>query len=86
MLETNSYARCLLVDFAKAFDVVDHLVLVEKISKLKLPEWVLNWLISFLVGRNHTTKTAGVKSRPLPINLSIVQGSGIGPTLYTILE
>ena len=46
----------------------------------------LNWLISFLVGRNHTTKTARVESRPLPINLSIVQGSGIGPTLYIFLE
>jgi Reverse transcriptase (RNA-dependent DNA polymerase) len=86
MLETNSYVRCLLVDFTKAFDVVDHVVLVEKISKLKLPECVLKWLISFLVGRNHTTKTAGVESRSLPINLSSVQGSGVGPTLYIILE
>ena len=70
----------------KAFDVVDHVVLVEKISKLNPPKCVLDRLISFLVGRNHTTKTAGVVSRPLPINLSIVQGSGIGPTLYIILE
>jgi Reverse transcriptase (RNA-dependent DNA polymerase) len=86
MLETNSYVRCLLIDFSKAFDVVDHVVLVEKLSKLKLPKCILNWLISFLVGRNHTTKTAGVESRPLSINLSIVQGSGIGPTFYIILE
>ena len=86
MLETNSFVRCLLVAFTKAFDVVDHVALVEKISKLKLPKCVLNWIIYFLVGRNHTTKTAGVESRPLPINLSIVQGTGIGPTLYIILE
>ena len=86
MLETNAYVRCLLIDFSKAFDVVDHVVLIDKISKLKLPKCVLNWLISFLVGRNHTTKTAGIESSSLPINLSIVQGSAIGPTLYIILE
>ena len=77
MLETNAYVKCLLIDFSKAFDVVDHVVLVDKLSKLKLPNCVFNWLISFLVGRSHTTKTAGVESSPLPINLSIVQGSGI---------
>ena len=43
-------------------------------------------MISFLVGRNHTTKTAGIESSSLPINLRIVQGSAIGPTLYIILE
>lgn len=86
MLETNSYVRCLLIDFSKAFDVVDHEVLVNKISKLKLPKFVLNWIISFLTGRSHITKTACSESSPLSINLSIVQGSGIGPTLYIILE
>ena len=86
MLETNAYVRCVLIDFSKAFDVVDHVVLVDKMSKLKLPKRVLNWLISFLVDRSHNTKAAGVESSSLPINLSIVQGSGIGPTLYIILE
>ena len=46
----------------------------------------MNWIISFLTGRCHTTKTACSESSPLSINLSIVQGSGIGPTLYIILE
>ena len=79
MLETNAYVRCLLIDFSKAFDVVDHVVLIEKISKLKLPNYVLNWLISFLVGRSHTAKTAGVESSSLSINLSIVQGLELDP-------
>jgi len=56
MLQTNAYVRCLLVDFSKASDVVDHVVglLVDRISKLKIPKYVFNWLISFLVGRSHT--------------------------------
>jgi hypothetical protein len=75
------------VDFSKAFDVVDHVVLIEKLAKLGgLPSFVHNWLISFLTGRSHTTKALGTLSGALPINLSIVQGSVIGPTLYIILE
>ena len=86
MLESNAYVRCLLVDFSKAFDRVDHVVLVNKLSKLKLPICIFNWLISFLTGRSHTTRFSGVESCPLQINLSIVQGSGLGPTFYIILE
>jgi len=86
MLETSSYVRCLLIDFSKAFDVVDHAVLVGKLSCLPLPPCIRNWLISFLSGRNHTTKTSAGESTPAAINRSIVQGSGLGPTLYLILE
>ena len=32
MLETNAYVRCLLVNFSKAFDIVDHVVLVDEIT------------------------------------------------------
>jgi hypothetical protein len=83
MLETNAYVRCLLVDFSKAFDRVDHVVLAEKLSKLKLPSYVLNWLISFLTGRSHTTKNNCAESRPLPINLSIVKALALA-LLFTV--
>ena len=65
MLENNSFVRCLLVDFSKAFDRVAHVVLLQKLSKLKLPEYILNWLISlisFLTGRSHTTRCLGTES------------------------
>jgi ribonuclease P/MRP protein subunit RPP40 len=86
MLEHNAYVRCLLIDFSKAFDRVNHVILVKKLSNLQLPSSILNWLISFLSGRSHTTRCNGIESGPLTINLSIVQGSGLGPTLYIIFE
>jgi len=35
MLETNMYVRCLLVDFSKAFDVVNHEILLDKFTALE---------------------------------------------------
>ena len=46
----------------------------------------LNW-IDFLTGRSQVCKTSdGRFSDPQPITSSIVQGSGIGPTLWLIMD
>ena len=34
MLETNQYVRCVFTDFSKAFDMVDHVILVQKLTAL----------------------------------------------------
>jgi len=44
----NAYVRCLMIDFSKAFDVVNHVVLLSKLEALKLPSFVFNWIVSFL--------------------------------------
>ena len=36
LLENNAYVRCLTIDFSKAFDVVNHVVLLSKLETLKL--------------------------------------------------
>ena len=46
LLETNSYVRCLLIDFSKAFDVVDHGIL----TGLDEPPAILSGIFSFLTG------------------------------------
>jgi Reverse transcriptase (RNA-dependent DNA polymerase) len=79
MLESSAYVRCLLVDFSKAFDRVNHVVLLKKLSKLPLPDCIFNWLIYFITGKSHTTICFGT------LNLSIIQGSGLGPTFYIVL-
>ena len=86
LLETNSYVRYLLIDFSKAFDVVDHGILAAKLSGLNIPPAILSWIFSFLTGRTQQVKYGYHLSSPKPINRGIVQGSGLGPTLYIIME
>jgi len=88
MLQKRSVlVRCLLVDFSKAFDVVDHTVLLAKLSQLGLPDRALSWIISFLIHRTQVVKLKydNVISSSQPINASIVQGSGLGPMLYVVM-
>ena len=72
MLETNSYVRCLLVNFSKAFDVIDHGILLKKICSMSLPANVIKWLLSFLSQRNQVTKLNSKLSCPLDINTGVV--------------
>lgn len=36
LLERNKYVYCLLVDFSKMFDSIDHLVLVKKFKRMTI--------------------------------------------------
>ena len=62
MLEPNNYVRCLMTDFSKAFDTVDHVILLSKLAQLKLPGFVINWICSFLSGRGQQCKVNGALS------------------------
>jgi Reverse transcriptase (RNA-dependent DNA polymerase) len=85
-LEYNDYIRCLLVDFSKAFDTVSHAIVIPKLNMLDMPGSIKNWIISFLTGRLQKVKVNGFLSNSQCINRSIVQGSGIGPFLYILME
>jgi len=50
------------------------------------PTSVLNWIVSFLKCRSQVIKSRNFFSLPLHINRLIIPGSGVGPTLYIIME
>jgi len=88
LLESNDYVRCLCIDFSKAFDIVDHAVaylLRSLLHGLRLPEQIYMWILSFLSDRSQQVKWCDQLSTSRPINVGIIQGSGIGPMLYVIL-
>ena len=50
--------RTILIDYRKAFDLIDHTILVDKLCKLYLPTRIINWIIDFLSGRCQRVKLA----------------------------
>ena len=45
LLESNSYVRCIVTDFSKGFNTIDHAILLAKLDALSIPKRVLNWII-----------------------------------------
>ena len=74
--------RCVIIDFLKAFDTVNHEILLKTITTVVNP-WQYIELDCFFSDRSQATRVNGVCSLPLAITRSIVQGSVTGP--YTFL-
>jgi len=86
MLERCAYVRDLMIDFSKAFDLVSHPILLAKLHALGLSDFAMNWIISYLKDRYQIIKCYATLSSNEQINTGIVQGSGIGPMLYVVME
>ncbi|CAH8864107.1 unnamed protein product, partial [Trichobilharzia szidati] len=71
-------------DISKAFDRVDHLLLVHKLKSLGISDPLLGWLKSFLNNRSQIVKLGSITSKPSQITSGVVQGSVIGPLLFTL--
>jgi len=77
--------RIVFVDFAKAFDRVDHNVLMSKLMALNLPDVIIRWMYSFLLLRHQRVKIGDVLSDWLPQTAGMPQGSYLGPLTFAIL-
>jgi len=59
LLQTCDYVHVIALDFSKAFDSVRHVSLVSKLANCTLPDYLHNWMVNNLSGRQHQTKLDG---------------------------
>ena len=72
----------LLIDFSKAFDHIDHQVVLNKLHDNNVPEICLNWFRGFLCGRRQRVKIGKTTSSWLCVNGGVPRGTLSGPELF----
>ena len=78
------FARILLVDYTKAFDLIDHKIFMNKLKHLQIPDFLLKWLAAFLTDRTQQVKIGSILSDPLPLKGGFPQGTKLGPVLFIL--
>ena len=72
------------MDFAKAFDTVSHLKLLDKLRSYRLNATVIDWINNFLVSRTQSVMINDSVSAYCDVTSGIPQGSVLGPVLFVI--
>lgn len=83
-LDKKQIAALLLIDFSKAFDMVDHNILLNKLEHYGIRGNFLSWFRSYLIGRKQYVNVNNTDSERLDLNYSVPQGSILGPVLFII--
>ena len=73
-----------LLDFSKAFDVIDHNILIEKLANLGFSKCTFTWIVSYLRGRKICTEYNGDISDFDTTNFGVPQGSLLAPLLFNL--
>ena len=72
------------LDYAKAFDKVDHNLLLKKLKFFGIKGELYLWIKEFLVGRYQTVIVDGFHSRRMPVLSGVPQGTVLGPILFLL--
>ena len=83
-LDQGQLTGAVFIDLRKAFDTVDHAVLLDKLSNLGIVDKEHGWFTDYLSNRTQVVEFQGVTSTPEAISVGVPQGSILGPLLFIL--
>ena len=83
-MDEGKVTGIVFLDLQKAFDTVNHRLLLKKLYNMGVQNNELAWFTSYLNDRKQATAYRGTLSSKEEINIGVPQGSILGPLLFSI--
>ncbi len=83
--DTSNYIRILFVDFSKAFELINHSVLHNKLNDCQFSPHLSAWTLSFLDNRTQFVRVGHCVSSVLSTNAGAPQGTRAGPNDFKLV-
>ena len=77
--------QLLAYDYSKAFDVLGHSTIIERLQELSFPAGFIAWITDYLTGRSQAVQLGNTLSSALHVTSGVPQGSVLGPALYCLV-
>ena len=74
----------ILIDLQKAFDTIDHDVLLQKLYAIGFSKHTVNWFQSYLFNRSFLVNVGNNFSQPASVSCDVPQDSILGPLLFLV--
>ena len=84
-LDAGGSVRTMFVDFRKAFDHVDHNLLISKLLSYDIPHCIIRWVHSYLSHRRQRVRVNGELSAWTRLIGGMPQGLWLGPLTFLVL-
>ena len=83
-IDSGCYVGALFLDLRKAFDTVNHTILLNKLSDVGVQTTSLRWFENYLEDRTQSVRLEDEISTPGVITCGVPQGSILGPLLFSV--
>ncbi|CAB3993279.1 Hypothetical predicted protein [Paramuricea clavata] len=83
-MDDKEVVAVILLDLSKAFDSINHVLLLKKLQVLGVSDDALCWFKSYLTGRQQVVRIGSTVSETRTLNHGVPQGSILGPMLFNI--
>ena len=83
-IDNGEFTVGIFLDLSKAFDTVNHKILIDKLQHYGIRGICLKWFENYLQNRKQIVKYGDTKSKEMVMKCGVPQGSVLGPLLFLI--